>query len=1249
MTNMQRNSSMAKWASVILFACAIGVALLVWMRPRPAVQPISRPRASTGDTLAAKLAQTGTAASSAPSSLSARANSPTAHSPANSNPPSGPKPSATPISTESRSTTETANSAPTIPFLLTGRVTLSNGRPASTTLVQLLLIDPMKMSRNLSLPGPTARTETSPAGEYRLEFRVGSDATCLLTASHPSAPRVAVSLNLESSIEEMKNASASKPPLVHKIQRDIVLPLGASVRGIVVNEQDQPVEKAKILIMAMRDPAGSPRQSFFIMEDRQTAANGLFDLMGTAQPSHLVVTHSQYITRTIPVTPPADNLRIQLSATGASIEGRVFNKSTGAAVEGAEIRIHPDTRPSSASLSIISDSTGAFLIEKLSEGEYGLSARKEGLSPAALSNSFPFVRVNVSRKERKSGVELFLFTGYKLTGMVKEKGTGKPIEGVELSLMGQYAIRSGKAEPELVLKSVSGADGRYELDGITVFSMRIQLKKRGYLPAENMMYSGDMANSIWVNLTPGQDEQSRDFEMRIAPCLSGRVRDPAGNAVPSATLDVIMRSGEGSRNKIPAASDGSFAIEVPDHSTVRLRANAEGYPSAQSEMMEVADRNIDGIEIILTNGRRVSGKVLRPNGQASSNATVEMMEWTQFQGSASGQTIAKMQVGADGSFAFEKAPNGKISVKALEKGYAASPSFTIPPVLEGANPAPLDTVTLQLRVAHRLAGRVVNRKGEPIEKVHISAQGGNGDQHLYVTTESDSEGRFALEGLADFPVSIDASAPMGSYKYYSKSDVAVDQESCQIVLTKNEEEESDQGSVQLLGKALAWNTRQPIEKFEIEGYQAEKVADEPGYFVVKQLKRGHSYALTIRAEGYLPNSTSFVVPSASAAASSPESPEIIEKEFLIGPGGTVSGRLIQSGTKEPVADKEVQLLGNPDRLNMIPPPPPQAFQRTASDGRFRFENVPLGRNMAAIRDEKTGNILTRNLNITEHGQNVDLGDLEWGSGAPLEFRVVRLPANTPLAGVSIQLRNSGMDVPRMEITRQTDGDGVCKFEAVSPGDYFGSISSLPISYSLKITKESASFIIPIGDSHFRGRMLCRNQPYPGAVTLYLLKASLPTGDAGEKTGALQTSSSQANSDGSFDIGSLAPGQWKVSATIGRNRHFTGIETDRVIEVPPAGDVTSDVILPGGRIRGRVALPPNRASSDASTIAVTCSPNHRSDYISDNGSFELECLPPGTYSLTVTGQDITGFRTEGVVVPENGDSAFVTLKAMPQAN
>jgi len=389
------------------------------------------------------------------------------------------------------------------------------------------------------------------------------------------------------------------------------------------------------------------------------------------------------------------------------------------------------------------DEQGRYRIGELAPGSLQMT-----VAPPGASDLLPDL-ANLRRVEegRENDLDIPLRRTSTVTGRVVERGTGKPIVGMEVIL-----FRPDHSSSETVK---TDAEGRYTLRSFagkgSVWGPRVP---PGYAAAPGLN-----RHDLLVPEPPGRLDLGTLEVPRAAPPLRGEVRDEADRPVAGAAVagHWFARTPQGDGDgSIAATTDaqGRFAAEgiAPGSKvtlTARLRDRATAGPT--DTFAEA------GAPVILTMVPRalvaVACRVLGPGGVPVPGAEVRL--YTRNTREERNNAFGN-QVALEGNAPIRTGPNGTYRTpKELDRegheyrAEIAADGFQ--PGKLGWTPAgdgdvlDLPSVTLRRLLTIRVvAGRIVDPEGRPVAGASVS-QAGDGPRRTVAIT--DDAGRFRLAGV----------------------------------------------------------------------------------------------------------------------------------------------------------------------------------------------------------------------------------------------------------------------------------------------------------------------------------------------------------------------------------------------------------------------------------------------------------------------------------------------------------------------
>ena len=387
----------------------------------------------------------------------------------------------------------------------------------------------------------------------------------------------------------------------------------------------------------------------------------------------------------------------------ARISGRVTGDD-GAPLAGAAVEswLAGETPARSGSLrpcrngsgSATADADGRFRLDSLPPGWWSLRATAAGYRGATRE------RIHVPAGEGRDGVEIVLGPGAVVAGRVFTSG-GEPAPGARVSAFSEDGV----------VQALAAGDGTYRLAGVEPGERTIEatLGEGAWASQSLTVQPGDNR----LDLTMDQGSPHRE--------VRGRVLGPDGGPVGGVTVLA------GAARTVSAA-DGAFLLLVEDNQDYEVWAEKQGFAVAKAEAaVHVAGAPVDGVEIRLGRGGRLTGRLLGLDREELARASVQVELLPSFQ--------ARAAVDPQGAYRIEDVPPGEWTVKARAGDREVREPAVLPPDASGA------TVDLAFEPSYEVSGWVSGPDGGPLADAYVrffAPGGGSGN------TYSRSDGSFRL-------------------------------------------------------------------------------------------------------------------------------------------------------------------------------------------------------------------------------------------------------------------------------------------------------------------------------------------------------------------------------------------------------------------------------------------------------------------------------------------------------------------------
>lgn len=443
---------------------------------------------------------------------------------------------------------------------------------------------------------------------------------------------------------------------------------GRALRGRVVAARDgAPVPGTTVSV--------SPPQGFMMSTDRNLVAglaisglDGQFEIAGLEPRTYAIdATQPDYAPNTgrVEIGPDADteDFLIKLSR-GGTITGLVRDaqRQPQVSVQVLLTKVPMGGGPQTVSTGV----DGRYSFETVAPGEYMVIRAPAGGGPLMV---FGGMKQVVVREGETTVHDLDEASRINLTGRVLK--AGQPVGNAMLF----FSVTDGGGAPSDLKQSRTDADGQYQigLDAAGAYSVVV---------AAGGALFGGRQSAIPIQV-PDQPSPVVDVTMRSAG-ISGRVTNAEGKPVSGAIVTVKAGAaaagaeghGRGGMQD-QTESDGTFLIEGLEPGTYGITVAASGYRNAEVPTVTVANESdVPSVEVSLTPGRTVRGRVLDANGNGIAGALV----LTAPSGSVpSGRDALPATTDVNGTFVITAPADGPIDLTAVASGFPPARAVSVQP------------------------------------------------------------------------------------------------------------------------------------------------------------------------------------------------------------------------------------------------------------------------------------------------------------------------------------------------------------------------------------------------------------------------------------------------------------------------------------------------------------------------------------------------------------------------------------------
>ena len=518
---------------------------------------------------------------------------------------------------------------------------------------------------------------------------------------------------------------------------------GVTITGHVLDEMGQPVAAATVMLA-------------------QQSYNAMYSLTDTSGAFRLVCSSDRSVYRELPsliieapgYAPTQQNIDIKPNPKalefrlkrGRSVTCHVVD-ANGQPISGAWTVVDP--LPNYRDYSVWlkdSDDRGKFQIPNTPQNDMKLTVGKVG---------FLTIRDHIVTASEDE-VVVTMKRAMRVHGTVTDAKTGKPIPNFEIAAVSTTGGRTNTNSP------VAFVEGKYEISFNEARPENRQLKAFavGYEPAtsrEIKIDEGDHAINFKLARSASFDQATAGRPREeISPTgprrITGMVRDEYGKPVPNAVVVTYPQAGETVTN-----AKGAFTLKLREQgATFSPQREETTYLVVRQKERNLAatlllDTSADTVDVSLTPGVILSGKVIDVEGKGIPGAQLSLTFWTATVGYGRREAT---EIDEAGHYEIKAIPAGqRYSVNASAEGYGRR---YVQVNTSGAVNQRLEVEPLVLSAANLSAsGIVVDDLDQPIAGIRIYAYG-NGQPSR--ETFTDTRGRFTIENVCPGNLNIQANS-----------------------------------------------------------------------------------------------------------------------------------------------------------------------------------------------------------------------------------------------------------------------------------------------------------------------------------------------------------------------------------------------------------------------------------------------------------------------------------------------------------
>lgn len=403
--------------------------------------------------------------------------------------------------------------------------------------------------------------------DERGEFTFSAPEDAILEARHPDFSPGRASLNLAA--QAARRVTLKLGPKV-----DPPPPTGV-IAGRVVDSKGAPVLGARVRAVPS-SPRPSPAPDRFppLRPVATTDEAGRFSLEDLPEEQYTVIARYEDLApaRAPDVKVGTQDLTLTLSA-GAALRGAVRDEKSGAPVASFTIVVAAKRGPlerEAVATEAVLDASGRYEVSGLAPGEYIVMAAAHGFAPS------PDVAFTVPDPAADPpAVDIKLTRGGRVTGVVVEEGSKRPIEGARVSVEGRAG--PGPQTASVLASITTDAAGKFEMQGLGAGLQSITIVAEGHhgrIVSGLAVTEGGDVGPITVELAKTEEGEEPKIELTGI----GAVLSPKDDAL---VIENVLPGGGAQEAGLGAgdallAIDGAVIVDIGFEAAVQRIRGPEG-------------------------------------------------------------------------------------------------------------------------------------------------------------------------------------------------------------------------------------------------------------------------------------------------------------------------------------------------------------------------------------------------------------------------------------------------------------------------------------------------------------------------------------------------------------------------------------------------------------------------------------------------------------------------------------------------
>lgn len=537
----------------------------------------------------------------------------------------------------------------------------------------------------------------------------------------------------------------------------------------------------------------------------------------------------------------------------------------------------------------------------------------------------------------------------------------------------------------------------------------------------------------------------------FANLLRVQVRDPDGQPMAGVQVELTNEAGLPAFTAILQATQGTHGISRTlrqntaqdgiavfnnlDPDSYALYVEAEGFARLERTGVQVREEGDVEVALQLNRGHSVRGYVTDGANTplAGANVLVVSNLFAHLPGDEPIRRGRTAVTDATGLYQVENLAQGIYMVAAHAEGFGRKQvmNLQVPGARDESRPVEQD---FQLEPGFLIAGSVVGQDGRPIQRARVQAFSYQASDASRGEALSGPQGRFEIPDLSRGAYALMVTADGWAEARLQRIDAGRTD-----VVVEMEQQGGAMGRVvDDNGEPLTrfrLSVRQVNPQTRLHGrpiQQPQNIQHPEGQFQVQGLDRG-MYVVDAEAMGFAQSfSEIFEVERGQVT------PGV---QIQMHRGGSLTGRVIDAGTGEPIVGARVQTQDNSYQDNAFM----QLFgalsvrlttdrtTRTDSEGRFQMDLLTPNTYQIIVDREGYARAYVRDLEVAVGTESANAGTIALGRGASVEGFVYDV-SGVPVINAEVSLAGTNPLNPR-QYRANTDGRGRYRIDNVAPGGY----------------------------------------------------------------------------------------------------------------------------------------------------------------------------------------------------------------------